>query len=320
MSVPSIPRSVGRQKTPREKLWAYLTFRNKNAFYHSMIIVPFILIFMFKIYPCLGLVLAFRRYSPTGNMFGQYWVGFRYFEQVFTDPLFLRAIKNNVILGILSDAICYPLPIIFALLINEMTQKRTARLVQTISYLPHFLSAVVVAGIIYQMTSPTVGLVNNAIRLFGGEPINFLMKPGWFRPVYIISSVWQNTGWSAIIYIAAISGVDPQLYESATIDGAGRFKQALHVTLPCIAPTIVITLILNIGNFLSIGHEKIILLYNPATYETADIISSYVYRIGLQQASFSVGTAIGLAESIISVILVTSANKVARRISENSLW
>lgn len=320
MSSNNVHENTLLQKPLSKRLMAYITFQDKNAFYHSMILIPFILIVMFKVYPCLGLVLAFRRFSPTGDMFGQYWVGLRYFRQVFADPLFVRAIRNNVILSLLGDLISYPLPILFALLLNEMRQKKTSRVIQTISYLPHFLSTVVVAGIIYQLTSPTVGIINNVIRFFGGESINFLMRPGWFRPIYIISGIWQGLGWSAIIYIAAISGVDPQLYESAIIDGAGRFRQAIHVTIPCILPTIVITMILNIGNFLSIGHEKIILLYNPATYETADVISSYVYRIGLQQASFSVGTAIGLAESVVSIILVVSANAVARRVSENSLW
>ncbi len=309
-----------RGKPISRRLLAYCTFKDKNAYYHSMLLVPFALIVCFKLLPCIGLVLAFRRYSPASGMIGQYWVGFRYFEQVMGDPLFLRAIVNNVVLGLVSNVLCYPIPILFAILLSEMRQKRTSRIVQTISYLPHFLSTVVVAGIIFQLTSPSIGLINKVIVALDGTPINFLIQAAWFKPIYVLSGLWQSTGWSAIIYLAAISAVDPQLYESAVIDGAGRFKQALHVTLPSIAPTIIITLILNIGKFMNIGHEKVIMLYNPSTYETADIISSYVYRIGLQQGAFSVGTAIGLAESLVSVLLVSTANMVARRVSENSLW
>lgn len=297
-----------------------VTFKDHNAYYWLMLALPLTFFICFKIYPCLGLVLAFRRFSPTGSMLGSHWVGFRYFNQAFVDPLFWRALKNNLLLGFWNDIITYPLPILFALLLNELYHARFARIVQTVSYLPRFLSTVIVAGLIFQVLSPSVGIINNLLGSLGIERINFMLEPAWFRPVYILSGIWQWTGWSAIIFLAAITGVDIQLYESASIDGASRIKQIIFITIPCILPIIAITLILRIGSFISIGYEKVLLLANPRTYETADIISTYVYRIGIEQGSFSAATAIGLTESLVSSALLICANFFSRRVSENSLW
>lgn len=206
-----------------------------------------------------------------------------------------------------------------ALLLNEIRREKFKRVVQTVTYLPHFISLVVICGMIIDFTS-TDGLINSILVNFGVEPVNWLTKPEWFRSIYIGSGVWQSIGWDSIIYLAALSGIDPSLYEAATVDGAGRWKQLLHITLPGIAPTIVIMLILNIGGLMSVGYEKIILLYNPMTWETSDVISSYVYRKGLIGADYSFSTAVGLLESAVGFVLLVLANKFSKKISEVSLW
>lgn len=312
--------AAGRAVARPGRLARLLRFEDRNSYYFVMLLLPMAYYLVFKILPCAGLVIAFRRYSPAGGFFGQHWVGLRYFEQVFSDMTFYRAIRNNLILGALSIVITYPVPIVFALLLNEVQSDAYKRLVQTISYLPRFLSVVVVAGIITQVLSPTVGIVNNLLEALGLQRIHFLLAPEWFRSIYIGSDIWQWTGWNAIIYIAAITNIDPQLYESAMMDGAKRWTQTWYITIPCILPTVAITFILRVGHFLGIGYEKVLLLSNTATYETADIISTYVYRVGLQQGSFSQATAIGLTESIVSCALLVSANWVSRRFGESSLW
>lgn len=312
---------AGKRRTGFSRVFFnMITFRDKSAYYWVMLALPLAFFICFKLYPCVGLVLAFRRFSPTGNFLGSHWVGFRYFEQAFSDPQFWRALKNNLLLGFWNDVITYPLPIIFALMLNELYSSKFSRIIQTISYLPRFLSTVIVAGLIFQILSPSVGIVNNVLASMGLEKVNFMLEAGWFRPVFIMSGVWQWTGWSAIIFLAAIASVDIQLFESANIDGAGRLKQIFYITIPCILPIIVITLILRIGSFINIGYEKVLLLANPRTYETADIISTYVYRIGIEQGSFSAATAIGLTESAVSTVLLVMANFLSRRVSENSLW
>jgi len=213
----------------------------------------------------------------------------------------------------------FPAAIILALLLNEVRRDKFKRCVQTITYLPHFISLVVICGMIIDFTG-TDGLLNSILSIFGVEPQNWLTKPEWFRTIYIGSGLWQSIGWDSIIYLAALSGIDPTLYEAATIDGAGRWKQLLYVTLPGISPTIVTMLILSIGGLMSVGSEKIILLYNPLTYETSDVISSYVYRKGLINANYSFSTAVGLFESAIGFILLVFANQLSKKISDTSLW
>jgi putative aldouronate transport system permease protein len=214
----------------------------------------------------------------------------------------------------------WPMPILFALLLNEIRNLKFKKTVQIISYLPHFLSLVVVYGLIQKILSPSNGIINNIITAFGNEPIHFLLEPRWFRPVYILSDIWQNTGWGAIIYLAALTSIDPQLYESSEMDGSSRFQQTIYITLPGLMPTITVLLILKIGRILSLSFQKILLLYNPLTYPVADVIQTYVYRMGLLQNNYSYATAIGLFESVIGLLLVISANKIARRVSDNSLW
>lgn len=266
-----------------------------------------------------GVQIAFRKYNVRLGVTGSPWVGLKYFEKYLTDAYFWKVVRNTLLLNVYSLLFSFPAPIILALLLNELKSSRYKKLVQSISYLPHFLSTVIVCGMVVNFLSNS-GPINDVIVSLGGERIQFLMQPGYFRTIYIASGIWQNIGWNSIIYFAAIAGVDPQLYEAAIIDGAGRFKQAIHVTLPAIIPTIMIMLIMAIGGLLSVGYEKIILLYNGSTYETADVISSYVYRKGIQGADYSYSTAVGLFQSVIGLIFLWSANKISAHVSESSLW
>ncbi|WP_235864132.1 ABC transporter permease [Sutcliffiella halmapala] len=286
---------------------------------YSLLILPIIYLVIFKYGPMLGNVIAFRRFVPGGNIYGESWVGFHYFRMFINDPTFWKVFTNTLVLGSLTLIIAFPIPIIFALLLNEVKARKFKRFVQTASYLPHFLSIVIVAGMVLQLTAVN-GSINAIVEFFTGERLNFMQQAEWFRTIYITSEIWQGMGWGAILYLAALTTIDESLYEAAKIDGANRWKQTLHITIPGILPTIVVLLILNIGSFLSVGFEKILLLYNPLIYDTSDVISTYLYRVGLESSNFSYATAIGLFESIIGLVLVLSANKISRKLTERSLW
>jgi putative aldouronate transport system permease protein len=286
---------------------------------YSLAIVPLLFFLIFRYLPMVGNVIAFRRYSPGGDIFGERWVGLRYFRLFWNDPTFWHVFTNTLVLGASTLLFTFPLPIVLALLLNEVRIRWLKRFVQTISYLPHFLSIVVVAGIVTQMLSID-GVVNQGLRAVGGDPVPFMQQPEWFRSVYISSEVWQTVGWGTILYLAALTTIDTSLYEVAAIDGANRWRQTWHVTLPGIRPTMVTLLILNIGTFMAVGFEKVLLLYNPLTYPTADVISTYLYRVGIVSGSFSYAAAIGLFESLIGITLVMSANYISRRTVGASLW
>lgn len=287
---------------------------------YFLFLIPFVYLIVFKYVPILGNVLAFRKYSASAPLFGSRWMGLTYFKMLFEDINFYNRFLNTIILSLETLLIGFPTPIIFALLVNEIKNKNAKKFVQTVSYLPHFISIVVVVGFINSLLSPNTGVINMLRVHFGMEPINYITKPEWFRTIYIVSDVWQNMGWNAIIYIAALSSVDSQLYEAAMIDGAGRWKQTLHVTIPGIMPTIVITLIMSVGSMLAIGYEKVLLLMNNLNKETADVISTYVYRLGIVDSNYSYSTAVGLFNAVIGLILVCSANYVCRKVSDISLW
>lgn len=286
---------------------------------YSLTVLPLLFFVVFRYLPMAGNVIAFRRYVRGGNLFGEYWVALRYFKLFWSDPTFWHVFADTLILGSLSPLFLFPLPVILALLLNELRGRRLKRFAQTVSYLPHFLSIVVVAGIIIQTLSVD-GVVDQGLRAIGHAPVAFPQQPGWFRAIYVSSEVWQTVGWGTILYLAALTTVDQDLYEAARIDGADRRRQTWHVTLPGIRPTMVTLLILNIGTFLAVGFEKVLLLYNPLTYSTADVISTYLYRVGVVSGSFSYAAAIGLFESVIGLTLVLSANLVARRTVGTSLW
>lgn len=297
--------------------WRYVIRRDWQLY--SLLLLPLLYLLIFRYLPMAGNVIAFRKYQPGGNLFGEYWVGFTYFELFINDPTFWTVFQNTIVLGGLTLLFSFPMPIIFALLLNELRFKKFKKFAQSASYLPHFLSVVIIAGMVLQIVSLD-GTVNQLISLFGGDPISFMQNSDWFRTIYVASDVWQTMGWGAILYLAALTTIDETLYEAARIDGANRWQQTWHVTLPGIAPMIVTLLILNIGTFMAVGFEKILLLYNPLIYDTADVISTYLYRIGLGSGNFSYATAIGMFESIIGLTLILSANFISRRLVGTSLW
>ena len=291
--------------------------------YHTvyLMVVPVLVFYIVFCYvPMYGALIAFQDYSPAAGMMGSEWVGLKHFITFFNDPNFGRLIRNTLSISILSLIFGFPAPMIFALLINEIRQNKFKRVVQTISYIPHFISLVVICGLIKDFVARDGFITILISNLTGMEPTNLLNNPSYYYPIYILSSIWQGMGWDAIIYIAALSAVDVSLYEAATIDGAGKWKQVLHVTIPTILPTIIIMFIMRVGNLLNVGYEKTLLLYNPLTYERADIISSSVYRMAFETQQWSYSTAVGLFNSAVNFILVIIVNKICDRVSGTALW
>jgi putative aldouronate transport system permease protein len=309
-------RAARRGRPPR-RTWRKAIRRDWQVY--SLAIAPLAFFVIFRYVPMIGNVIAFRFYQPGGPIFGTQWVGFYYFDQVIHDPNFWQVFENTVILGALTLVFGFPAPIILALLLNEVIRGGLKRFVQSVSYLPHFLSTVVVAALMMNGLQAS-GIVNEVIGWFGHAPILFLNSPGWFRTIYVSSEIWQYAGWGTILYLAALTTIDPQLYESAMIDGASRWKQTWHVTLPGLRPMMMVVLILNVGTFMSVGFEKILLIYNPLTYPTADVISTYLYRVGIVSGSFSYAAAVGLFEGVIGLVLVLSTNAISRRVVGASLW
>ncbi len=312
--------AAGAVQTARKSKLAIASAKiRKDWQLYTLLILPIIYLLIFKYGPMFGNVIAFRRFMPGGNIYGEEWVGLHYFNMFINDPVFWNVFKNTLMLGGLGLLFTFPMPIIFALLLNEVKSRKFKKFVQTASYLPHFLSIVIIAGMILQLTAVN-GSINALVEFFTGSKITFMQQAEWFRTIYISSEIWQGMGWGAILYLAALTTIDDSLYEAAKIDGANRWKQTLHITIPGILPTIVTLLILNIGSFMAVGFEKVLLLYNPLTYETSDVISTYLYRIGLESNNFSYATAIGLFESLIGLILVLTANSISRKLTERSLW
>ncbi|WP_135552977.1 ABC transporter permease [Paenibacillus cymbidii] len=291
----------------------------RSKHYYVMFLLPFLYYVIFHYVPMYGVIIAFKDYSVFQGIVGSPNVGVKYFHSFLSDPYFYHIFKNTLLIGIYHIVFSFPAPIVLALLFNELTHTGIKRFVQTVSYLPHFLSTVVVVGMIVNFLA-FGGIVNNVLGLIGVEPTHFLMIPEWFRTIYISSEIWQGIGWGAIIYLAALTAVDLQLYEAATIDGANRWKQMLNITLPGIAPTIIIMFIFNAGAVMSVSFEKILLLYNGSNADTSDVIPLYVYRRGLISSDFSYATAVGLCNSIIALLFLVSANKLSRKVSETSLW
>lgn len=291
----------------------------RNRSLYILVIPVVVFYFMFHYKPMYGAIIAFKDYTPALGVSESPWVGFANFTRFFKSVYFGRLIKNTILLSVYNLIFGFPAPIILALLLNEVRNKKFKSLTQTITYLPHFISLIVVTGMLTNF-SMTTGLFNDIIAFFGGERSPLLQDPKLYRTIYVASSIWQEVGWGSIIYLSALAGVDSQLYEAAQIDGAGKWKQLIHVTMPAIAPTIIIMLIMKMGSLMNMGYEKTILLYNPSTYETADIISSHIYRIGLLDQDWSYSTAIGLFNSVINFGLLLITNKISKRYSETSLW
>ena len=288
---------------------------------YVMFLFPVIYYIIFRYIPMFGNILAFRKYYAGGNIFGEGPLTLRYFKQFITAKPFWDAFKNTLILNGLYLLFRFPLTLIFALLLNEIRNLHWKKFVQTVSYLPHFISMVIVCGMIKELLS-TSGPVNDIIQQLGGEKINFIALAEWFRTIFVASGVWQSLGWGTILYLAAMSGINPSLYEAATVDGANHFQQVMHITIPCILPTIATLLILDIGGLVGSGgaFEKVYLLYSPLTYETSDIVSTYVFRMGIESGSINFATAVGLFEGLINLVLLTCANFVSRKVANTSLW
>lgn len=290
---------------------------NKGLYLLFLPVLVYYLVFHYT--PMYGLTMAFKDFQPTKGISGSEWVGFKHFIDFFQSFYFWRVLKNTLVISLTNLIFGFPAPIILALLINEIRNKYFKSAVQSISYMPHFISLVVVCGMIKDFTSDA-GVISYIVSLFGGQATTLLNEAKNFVPVYVASDIWQTVGWGTIIYLAALTGIDQELYEAAQVDGAGKWKQTLHITIPGIMPTIIIMLVLRMGSMLSVGFEKIILLYNPAIYSTADVISSFVYRKGLQEFAFSYSAAVGLFNSVINFILLITANKLSKKFSESSLW
>lgn len=287
-----------------------------------LLLLPAILILFIFIYlPIYGVTIAFQDFSPYKGYLKSAWVGFKHFQYFLSDSTFWHVMKNTIVINILNLVWGFPAPIIFALLLNEITRTKLKKIVQTVSYLPYFISWVVAAGIITSVLSPTTGIINKfLVEVFNIEPVYYLTKTQYFRSIIVLSDIWKGIGMGAVYYIAAITQIDQELYEASRIDGAGRWRQTWHITLPGIASIIVVLFILRIGSMITIGFENIFLLYNPVVYEVGDVISTYTYRLGIVGAQFSMTSAIGLTQSLVNFILVLAANKIAKKVAGWSLW
>lgn len=292
----------------------------KNWDLYLLISPVLIYFFIFDYIPMYGVQIAFKNFVAARGIWGSEWIGFDHFTRFFESYYFWRLIWNTFSISVYQLAVGFPIPLILALLINEIGNKTFKRFLQTVTYAPHFLSTVVMVGLIFIFLSPQNGIINHLITFFGGTPISFMTEAGWFKSVYVWSGVWQGMGWSSIIYLAALAGIDPSLHEAARVDGASRLRRIWHINLPGIMPTVVILLILNVGQVMSIGFEKIYLMQNDLNLESSDVISTYVYTQGILGAQYSFAAAVGLFNSIINVILLVTVNQIAKKVNETSLW
>lgn len=318
-------KSISYKQTAAKGKQSYFSKLGKDIHRDKLLyimLIPFIAFYVIFVYrPMYGLQIAFRDYNIFAGISASPWVGLDHFKDFFTGPFFWRLLKNTVMISLYDIVFGFPAPILLALLFNEMRNKTIKKISQTCSYIPYFISSVVVAGLVTSFLSPSSGIINTFIKFFGGEPKYFLTQPQYFRGIYTAMNIWKMTGFNSIIYLSALTTVDEGLYEAAVLDGANRFKQIIHVTIPAILPTIVMMFIMKIGNMLNVGYETIILLYQPSTYETADVINTYVYRIGLlEDAQYSLAAAVGLFNGVVGLILVCSANYISKRVTEYGLW
>ncbi|ALS26507.1 sugar ABC transporter permease [Paenibacillus sp. 32O-W] len=286
-----------------------------------VLIVPVIVYYiMFHYVPMYGVQIAFKNFIASKGITDSPWVGFKHFERFFNSYYFERLILNTLEIGLYELIVGFPIPILLALMINEVRSKYFRKTVQTVTYAPHFLSTVVLVGMLFIFLDPQSGFINMLIRMFGGEPVSFLTEPAWFKTLYVFSGVWQQMGWSSIIYLAALTGIDPQLHEAAKVDGASRLKRIWHINLPGIMPTIIILLIMNVGSVMAVGFEKVFLMQNDLNRESSDVIATYVYRSGIVGAQYSFSAAIGLFNSVVNFILLVTVNFIARKVGQTSLW
>jgi len=308
------------QKNTQEKFQKFKYYMKGNYELYLFLVPAVVVLILFSYWPIYGIQIAFRDYKPKLGFTGSPWVGMKHFIRFFESTYFWVVLENTLKISVYQLLAGFPIPIIFALMLNAMPGKRYRKLIQTVTYAPNFISTVVLCGMLILFLSPRVGVFNLIIEMFGGDKVNFMAQPEYFRTIYVVSGIWQSMGWNSIIYFAALSGISPELHEAAIVDGASKFKRILHVDLPGIVPTIVILLILNFGSLMSVGFEKVFLLQNDQNVATAETIATYVYKMGLVNNDTSFSTAIGLFNSVINLILLTSMNYISRKFSDNSLW
>ncbi len=316
-------------KTAKKKRTAALSQKSKRGFLGNLVyykeyyimLIPGLLFFLVFCYgPMYGLVIAFQDYYPLKGVSQSEWVGFKHFQKLFTDPFFLSVLKNTLIISFYKILICFPAPIILCLALNEIKNVKFKKFAQSVSYLPHFISWVVVSGIIIEFLSPSRGPINIILQELGIEPVFFVAEPKYFRGVLVLSDLWKSIGWGSIVYLAAVTGVDPTLYEAAEMDGAGRIKKIIHVTLPALVPIITVMFIMESGKVLNDSFEQVYNFLTPSTYEVGDVISTFVYRMGIQKMQYSFTTAVDLFKNVVSFILVMLTNYIARKTNDYALW
>jgi ABC-type polysaccharide transport system, permease component len=319
MAETAIPTSANRKKAPN-RIMTWLRLYKKHRYLLLMLLPPILYFLLFRYVPMYGVILAFKNYRFLDGIFGSAWNGLDNFHTLFNGRDFPRAFRNTIILSTLKLIFGFPAPIILALLLNELRIIVFKRIVQTVSYLPHFLSWVVLAGVFMEIFSPTRGIVNYVIQWFGGEPIFFFGDRDWFRTLLVSTEVWKTVGWGSIIYLAALSGIDPSLYEAAVVDGANRWRQVWHITLPAMMPVITIMFILAVGGIINDDFDQVFNFYNPAVYEVGDVLSTYTYRLGITEMKYALATASGLFVNVIAFALIILTNKITKRFSDYGIW
>lgn len=313
---------ASRGTTDQLRKQGLLGLLSKNWQLNIMILLPLIYLIVFKYIPLLGVQIAFKDYSFRDGIWGSEWIGFEHFIRFFESYQFVRVLRNTLFISIYQLVASFPMPILLALSLNSIGNAKYKKLVQTVTYAPHFISTVVIVGLLFQLLDSRIGLVNNFIELIGLTKIEFFANPDLFSSVYVWSGIWQNVGYSSIIYLGVLAGVDPELYEAAVVDGANKLDKVIHIDVPSIMPTATILLIMNLGRVLRLGFEKVLLLQNTLNIEKSEVISTYVYKVGLasSRADFSYATAIGLFNSVVGFILIVTVNRIAKRMGETSLW
>lgn len=309
-----------RHPTTRSRLTAAIKHMRRDRQLLILFVPCIIFYLLFRYGPLYGLIIAFKDYSVFSGVLGSEWVGLKHFIQFFTNQDFWMLFRNTLLLGFYTLIFGFPFPILLAIMLNEVRVQWFKKSVQTLSYLPAFLSVVIISSMIIDFLSPTNGLFNQILSAVGFEKKYFLIDPDWFRPIYVVSEIWGTMGYEAIIYLAAIAGISPTLYEAARVDGASRFRMIWYITIPGLLPTLLVMFILKTGSMIRIGYEKVLLLYNPMTYDVADVFSTYVYRKGLLESNYSYAAAVGMFEAIVAMVMLLGANYLSKRIGGNGLW
>ena len=314
-------KAKGTDKNSKQKITKQVLYKNRYMLFMMIPVVIYYLVFCYL--PMTGLVMAFNQYKIGSGFKGIYtseWVGLKWFKQFFGSVYLGRLVRNTFLLQFYSLIFGFPIPILFAVAVTQIGREKIQKIIQVSTYLPYFISTIVVCGMIHNFLSPTGGIINQFLNMLGIESINFMGLPQWFRPIYVISGSWQSFGFNSIIFVAAIMGISPELYEAMKVDGANKRQIIWHLVLPSIRPTIILLLVMSLGTMMSVGFEKVYLLYNTAIYETADVIQTYVYRQGIQSNNYSYATAVGLFNSVINFVIVFVSNRMSRRLTDTSIW